>query len=134
MGTLGRTAGRLLGVKSPKVPKVKAAPDPTEAPDGVVDEESREALQRQQERRNITATAGRSLMGAGLSPDTQESLQQNVDQTRTGLEARDTRVQGVVDEAEAKAERKAKRQSELAAAAALAAQGRRGTSRKKGGR
>lgn len=107
MGGIGRAFGRLLGVKEPKVPKVTAPPtlaeqqlagttDGTEA----IDQESLTALAAQEQRRNITATAGRSLLGAGLSEDTQQSLLQNVESSAVGLEQRDDRVNTRLEQVE----------------------------------
>lgn len=120
MGGIGRTFGRLLGVKKPKVPDVVAPPklEDTARDSSLVDEESRTALANQEARRNISAQAERSLLGTGLSQSTQDSLLGNIQETETGLVARDQRVLSDVE----KAKQDAKKKRERAAAAAAAAQ------------
>ena len=119
MGGLGRSFGRLLGVKKPKVPDV-VAPPKLEDNKSVVDEESRTALANQEARRNISAQAERGLLGTGLSQNTQDSLLGNIQQTEAGLVARDQRVLTEVERAAEEA-RKKREQAAAAAAAKIAA-------------
>ena len=119
MGGLGRSFGRLLGVKKPKVPDV-VAPPRLEDNKRVVDEESRTALANQEARRNISAQAERGLLGTGLSQNTQDSLLGNIQETEAGLVARDQRVLTEVERAAEEA-RKNREQAAAAAAAKIAA-------------
>lgn len=96
MGGIGRSFGKLLGVKPVRVPDVTAPPKPV-----VVAKEDRGALLSQQARRNLAAQDDRSLLGTEDSEITSGSLLQNVNETATGINARDEdRAQVVSDHEE----------------------------------
>lgn len=84
--------GSMFGGRSPAPPEVTAPPKLKDVK-GVVDKESRKALQRQAQRRGIAATDDRSLLGTQDSERTRASLLANIHKTESDLSVRDERIE-----------------------------------------